>query len=549
DLACASELCRLLTSVYGIEDNGSDAKDSNHYVAEKPVPNIENVCKFRLLSKIKSRTFSMSSGIEGSPGPSRKASTSSYTKRLQKQERDKLKHVSDSEGADNEPVARSHSSPLKIWLDPMDFDYFTTCVRSDDEQLRKPSSVQSSYLKRKSKRMTPHDFRDEKINGVFQTSMSSNQIRILIVDILQSLCQIETLGSSALISCFNFSLDQLCFLQFSVISPSSKHHESLKQGMTRLFLCSLDRILLQVEATNSIVCKGALPIMLRLLDDGIKKAQNSKKQNLALQDFIFGVAYAIINLIHSLLLQHNHPDKLAHFFPHLQQFLTNCSRGRIIDQTVLSIMKFKSVNEKETLSRTRKIVVLLSQLISSFKQMRTKFVHMKLCKKPKHKNCKYALISHHHDNIFGNVYANNLLSSDSNEEGSCAITTLFMVFTRLLSDQAEREVVVRTMQAMMTCGTCCCFPASSLISRILKVIQQSDTKVKNLGLLLLEKTIYREVGAIDLESMCQNCVNVPEKDRSFSDLTKHRWACLEAFQVNMIQLCALPFVSTLFSRF
>ncbi|KAF6210395.1 hypothetical protein GE061_013499 [Apolygus lucorum] len=527
DVTCAAELCKLLTSVYGIEDDGNDQNQHNQYVVEKPVLNIEQACKFRLPSKIKSRTFSMSSGIEGSPGPSRKVSSSSYSKRMQKQEREKVKNLSDSEGQDNEPVVKSHSSPLKIWLNPMDFDYFTTCVRSDDEKPKKAVPIQAGSFKRKAKKLAPDDFADEKIQGLFQTSMCSNQLRVLIVDILQGLCQLETLGSSVLVNCFNFSLEQLCSLQFSVISPSSKHLEQLKQGMTRLFLSALDRILVLTDATHAIICKGALPIMLRLLEDGITKTQSNKKPPVSLQDFIFGVSYAIINLIHSLLLQNNHQDKLASFFPNLQQFL-NCSGGRIIDKTVLSIMKFRNVNEKETLNRARKIVGLLSQLISSFKQMRTKFVHMRQCKKPKHKHCKYSLVSHHHDDVFGTIYSNTLLSS--NEEGSCAITTLFMVFTRLLSDQAEREVIVRTMQAMMNCGTCCCFPASSLISRILKVIQQSDTKVKNLGLVLLEKTIYREVGAMDHESMCQVCVNVGEKDKTFTDLTKHRWACLEAFQ-------------------
>lgn len=461
----------------------------------------------------------MSSGIEGSPGPSRKVSSSSYTKRLQKQ--DKAKHLSDSDGG--EPLPRSHNSPLKIWLDPMDFDYFTTCVRSDDEV---PKTVSSSY-KKKSKRITPEDFTDEKITSVFQTSISSQQLRILIVEVLQGLCQLENVGIPSLVSCFNFSLEQLCSLQFSVIAPGPKHSELLKQGMTRLFLSSLDRVLLSIEATKSVTCKGALPIMLRLLEDGITKAHCSKKQPLSLQDFIFGVAYAIINLIHSLLLQHNHPDKLVFFFPHLQQFL-NCLGGRVIDKTIMSIMKFRTMNEKQTLARGRKMVELLSQLISSFKGMRTKFVHINACKKPKHRNCKYSVVSHHHDDVFGTIYSNALLSK--NEEGSCAITTLFMVFTRLLSDQVEKEVVVSTMREMTKCGTCCCFPASSLISRILKVIQQSDNKVKQLGLNLLEKTIYLEVGAIDHETMCQVCINVGDKDKSFTDLTKHRWACLEAFQ-------------------
>ncbi|XP_014251875.1 lysosomal-trafficking regulator isoform X2 [Cimex lectularius] len=522
DVLCAAELTNLLTSVYAVDDGHTDSV--NPFVVHKTAPDIEQVCKFRLISKVKLRLFSISNGIDGSsPGPSRKVSSSSHCKRERRQE-EKVKSTTDSETVEPEPH-RAHS--LKLWVDPMDLEYCTS-VRSDDE-LKRNLSCQAAFFRKKIKKLVPDDFKDEKITTVLKEEMSSYQFRVLVVEILEGFCQMEKPRNNLTIACFNFALEQLCSLQFSTVANASKQINELKGGMTRLFLTALDKVLLQEDATNSIVTKGALPIMLRLLEDGIIKAHNSKKYNALLQDFIFGMMYAVINLIHSLLLQNQNPEKIPIFFPYFQQFLHSFN-GRIIDKTIFCMIQDNSEGW-DTLNRVKKIIELLSELILTFKQIRTKFVHLRTCKKAKHKGCRYALVSHHHDNIFGKVFTNNLLPSSHLNVQSCAITSLFMIFTRFLSEQAGREITIKTMQAMMQCGTCCCFPAPTLVSRILKVIQQSDTKVKNLGLLLLEKTIYREVGAIDLVTMCQVCLNVEEKeDKSFADLTKHRWTCLEAFQ-------------------
>lgn len=486
------------------------------------MPAIEQVCCFRNPSRNKTRSFSHSSGIEGSPPPSRKISTASsaHSKRiLARQER--IRDTSESETPENE----THKSfSLKIRLDPMDFDYFTSVVRSEDEEKKNSPSYKPGVPKRKFKKLLPRDFRDDRIMKVFGEEVNVIQFRRLVVELLCSLCQSDSVGINVLVQAFNFSLDQLGILQFSSVISNELHHAELKYAMTRLFLSALDKVILQQASMAMVVQKGALRMMLRLLEP-----QFNKEDCALSQDFIFGVTFALINFMHSLLIQHSSLDKSIVFLEHFQQFVS-CYNNRIIDKTVFSILRSKSIDEKVALIRVKKIIGLLSQLILSLKQVRTKFVHLKNCKKQKHKNCNYPTVSHHHDNIFGKIYSHTILSSANVNDASCAVTSLFMIFTRFLCEETGRDVTIRTMQAMMLCGTCCCFPASILISRVLKVVQLADTTVRNLGLDLLERTIYREVGAIDLVTMCKVCVNVEEKDKSLSELTKHRWACLEAFQ-------------------
>ncbi|KAK9508246.1 hypothetical protein O3M35_007946 [Rhynocoris fuscipes] len=442
----------------------------------------------------------------------------------------------------------------------MDFDYFTTVVRSEEDneccdgdgekpgdKTSRTSTARSSIVqKKKGKRLSPVDFRDDRLTKVFREEMSSYQFRLLIAELLQALCLVDTAQSKVLLHCFNFSLEQLCSLQFSATAGENKRAEELKISITRLFLFALDRVLVQPESVGPIVQKGALPLMLRLLEDGVSKATRSTPEwrrtsspgNTLLQDFIFGVLYAVINLVQCLLLQLQHfnandcSERTDSFLVHFRQFIAS-QNGRLIDKTIQCILASPpstSNQDKSALSRVRKIINLLSQLVLSFKHIRTRLVHIRSCKKSKHRNCRYPVLSHHHDNIFGRIYTNSVMPNTDISEGSCAITTLFMVFTRFLSEKTEREVSIIIMQAMMQCGTCCCFPAATLVTRILRVLQQADTRLRNLGLALLEKTIYREVGAIDLDTMCNVCVSANDKDKSFSDLTKHRWACLEAFQ-------------------
>lgn len=205
-----------------------------------------------------------------------------------------------------------------------------------------------------------------------------------MVDLLQALCQTESAQSKVLLHCFNFSLDQLCSIQFSTIAGENKRVDDLKSSVTRLFLFALDRILVQPDSIGAVVQKGALPLMLRLLEDGVTKAARAREWrrmsygNGTLLDFIFGVLYAVLNLVQCLLLQlHHHndsADKVDSFLVHFRQFASS-QNGRLVDRAITCILASSvhiSSPDKSALNRVRKIINLLGQLVLSFKQIRTR---------------------------------------------------------------------------------------------------------------------------------------------------------------------------------
>jgi hypothetical protein len=60
---------------------------------------------------------------------------------------------------------------------------------------------------------------------------------------------------------------------------------------------------------------------------------------------------------------------------------------------------------------------------------------------------------------------------------------------------------------MTLCGTCCCFPIRSIISPLIDLFKnRSSGKVRALGFVLLERTIYLELGAISKQESTVSCV-------------------------------------------
>jgi hypothetical protein len=60
---------------------------------------------------------------------------------------------------------------------------------------------------------------------------------------------------------------------------------------------------------------------------------------------------------------------------------------------------------------------------------------------------------------------------------------------------------------MTLCGTCCCFPTRSIIGPLIDLFKNgSSGKVRALGFILLERTIYLELGAISKQESTVSCV-------------------------------------------
>lgn len=114
-----------------------------------------------------------------------------------------LSSESENDVTDFNLINKSHA--LKIRLDPMDFDYFTTIIRSDD--VSRYDSVQYKPFRKVKckKKVNPVDFIDKKIEDVMQSQVSSYEFSSLVVKLLTSLCRSE----------YSFSIDsgyfQTCF--------------------------------------------------------------------------------------------------------------------------------------------------------------------------------------------------------------------------------------------------------------------------------------------------------------------------------------------------
>jgi len=50
---------------------------------------------------------------------------------------------------------------------------------------------------------------------------------------------------------------------------------------------------------------------------------------------------------------------------------------------------------------------------------------------------------------------------------------------------------------MLDCGTCCCFPAKALLNCLTKLLHSGNSKVRALGFVLLERTVFMELGATE----------------------------------------------------
>uniref|UniRef100_A0A1B6DVR8 Lysosomal-trafficking regulator n=1 Tax=Clastoptera arizonana TaxID=38151 RepID=A0A1B6DVR8_9HEMI len=145
-------------------------------------------------------------------------------------------------------------------------------------------------------------------------------------------------------------------------------------------------------------------------------------------------------------------------------------------------------------------------------------------------------------------------------EQSCCISSLFIMLTRFISEDVCNELIVRTLQVVMSCGTCCCFPPYLLINKLIKIIvsKHGEQKIRNLCLVLLERTCYRQMGIFEEKpSSCELCINNykfqsindeienSSKYNSNSDISvksyvsntsesykfpKNKWSCFELFR-------------------
>lgn len=461
---------------------------------------------------------------------------------------------SESDDPDSNEAHQVRSS-LKIRLNPMDFDYFTSVVRSDDEVNLESANYSPMRRKKSPIKLSPDSFHDDRLKSVFKQVINHFEFKMLVIELLQDLVKSEKIsqqvnGSHQLVSLqtMNFSLETLCSLQFG--SNLSKRVFRLKCHLSRLLLSSLDKVLVQPEVTFSALQKGVLPVMLRLSEDILRKHSLETVESLSdpeecrmLNEYIFGVVFGVISTVHCLLIQNSSPDKLDQFLSLFHQF-GNSLNGRLIDKTVTVILSFPFVDPKKCAERAKKIILLVSQLITTLKKTRTKITHARECKRNRHKQCLTKAAMHHHDNIFGCVYVGSPLPSSTQQ--NCSISFLFLTLTKFLSDKMDKDITLRTLQLMSACGTCCCFPALVLLKKIVRLILCTDQRIRHSGLVLLERTFYKQMGAFEESTSCDLCARNQKLESDVSSKcssielssppstpileNKSKWSCLSMFK-------------------
>lgn len=468
-------------------------------------------------------------------------------------------NTSESEDDGQINKAQINCSTIKIRFNPMDFDYFTSVVRSEDESGLKSVQDSSSSLNQyiAPSQSVPEDFLNNRIKDVMKYEISSYEFKTLVLELLLHLVQNETVckkfvdwKQAICLQSLNFSLETLCYLQFGS-DTSYNLSPQLKCMFSRLLLCSLNKVLNSAETTEIAVHKGVLPLMLRLAEDVLRKITVEVVKNFSdpdecwmMNEYIFNVVYGVVTAVNGILSQSNSLEKLEQFLTLFNQF-SNSLNGRLIDKTVRTILSFSKVNVKKSSDRAKKIISLVNLLIIALKKMRTKIVHARHCKRSKHRQCLLKVSSHHHDNIFGRAYTATILTSSN--ETNCSVSSLFMSLTKLLDIEGDKVIIVQTLQLMISCGMCCCFPPSILLKKISSLIKNGDQRVTNYSLLFLERTFYQQLGAFEENSNCKLCCRDFQRECSdetseFSlntlcvseslptDSRQSKWNCLYLFR-------------------
>ncbi|XP_077276800.1 lysosomal-trafficking regulator mauve isoform X2 [Temnothorax americanus] len=401
----------------------------------------------------------------------------------------------------------ARSLTLKIRLNPMDFEYFTSIVRSDEEQKWRAELYE---LPPRPVRKTPRDYIDERIRDVLDADISNFEISLLIIQLLQGLRDYDTPAEQTpAVQVLKFALDTLWSLQFDIDGSSLNGTESatLKAAAARLMLTALERALRADEPTTAVIHNGLLPMTLRLLENACSKPVNvlEPEEGSLLQEFIFATIYGIVTFLYCLLHQRSsNVDKLSDFLELFRLFVES-QDGRLVERTIFAIVGLPSVDPAKSIARAKKIIDIIGALTSGLKRVRRDLSHATQCHRTKHKSCIDHVQSHHHSDVLGAPYAQPIVGVADKQV--CCISSLFATLTSLLKESHlfASELQVRLIGIITAAGTCCCFPPRTLVSSVIACLRKRDPSTYALAVAFLERTLFRELGACSTTDTCNTC--------------------------------------------
>ncbi|EFN65741.1 Lysosomal-trafficking regulator [Camponotus floridanus] len=405
-------------------------------------------------------------------------------------------------------INTTRSLTLKIRLNPMDFEYFTSIVRSDEEQKWQAELYE---LPPRPVRKTPCDYIDERIQDVLNAKISNFEISLLIIQLLQGLRDYDTPAEQTpAVQVLKFALDTLWSLQFGIDSNnlSSTECVTLKAAAARLMLTALERALRADEPTTAVIQNGLLPMTLRLLEDACSKPINvlEPEEGSLLQEFIFATIYGIVTFLYCLLHQRGgNVDKLSDFLELFRLFIES-QDGKLVERTIFAIIDLRTIDATKSIVRAKKIIDMIGALTSGLKRIRRDLSHATQCHRTKHRSCIDNIQSYHHSNVFGIPYSQSVVNTADKQ--MCCISSLFATLMSLLkkSHLFASELQVRLIKITTAAGTCCCFPPKVLISSVVTFLKKCDFSTYASAVAFLERIFFKELGAYAMTDACSTCV-------------------------------------------
>ncbi|XP_076239225.1 lysosomal-trafficking regulator mauve [Calliopsis andreniformis] len=404
-------------------------------------------------------------------------------------------------------IDRARSLTLKIRLNPMDFEYFTSVVRSDEEQ--KWQAALYELPPRPAKKM-PQDYIDPRIKDVLDARISNFETSLLIIQLLQGLRDYDTPAEQTpAVQVLKFALDTLWSLQFGIDCAGLNNIEcaTLKAAASRLMLMALERALRANEPTTAVIHNGLLPMAVRLLKDACSKPLNvfSPEEGSLLQEFIFATAYGIVTFLYCLLHQQGAAvDKLCDFLELFLLFIES-QDGELVGRTIFAIVDLPSVDPPRSLIRARKVIDMIGALMNVLKSVRRDISQKTQNNRGKRKQSVDNVHVYHHSNVLGSPYSQPV---DANvTKRPCSISSLFMILTNLLkeSHRLTSELQVRLIKVSTMAGTCCCFPPRVLVSSVVTLLKRHNPLTYVPAVALLERTLFKELGAYSESDLCEIC--------------------------------------------
>lgn len=354
---------------------------------------------------------------------------------------------------------------------------------------------------------------NDKHREIIASEITTFEFTLLITDLLQELCKTESSlsgseGSQISVQCINFSLRNICSLQFGSL-PQSQYDNlevsKIKVALTELLIVSLDKVLVHSDLCAKLINNGILPMLLRLLEDVIckssslrtkdelnrAKVESDETESANLIKFVFGIAYSITAFFHCLLMQCRSVDKLREFTDQFKLY-GECLKGGLLKECIEIMIRIPS-NEDDIVILIKKLIESIGKLINGMKKIRSEVVHSAACPRSRHKVCRQRVAAgmHHHHDILGEAGTGLPLSS------ACCISVLYGTLTSLLTDEeVSAHTVLRNkiLRVMLSSGACCCFSPGFLMENVVRLMLTHNS-VATLCLQVLEHTVYGELGA------------------------------------------------------